>query len=160
MHDRLYPNLSRSGNAALKLIPERKILLYNIQFQLGPSGGNKKIFLTILRLCATRWVMADLKLVYNYMIWSGFMPLLSSILLYLADMKSATFGLGLPEFIQVGFHLLGRFFASILAPFAPSPLLFLYFLLFSKNLAMAPPLLYLLAGSSLNVELPFNTFSF
>lgn len=49
------------------------------------------------------------------------------------------FGLSPPEFIQVGFHLLGRFSVPISIPFL-SPFLFLLYLLFLKTLIIEPPL--------------------
>ncbi len=58
---------------------------------------------------------------------------------------STTFGLYLLEFIQEGFHLLGRFFVPI-SILSLSPLLFLLFLLISDTLMMAPPIFHLLAA--------------
>ena len=74
----------------------------------------------------------------------------------------ATFWFLPPEFIQVGFHLLGHFSVPTPVPF-PSPPLFLLLLLSSKTLVMVPPLSLLQADQLTissqpevaNLRLPF-----
>ena len=94
--------------------------------------------LPVLRLYATRWVMTDLRRLYST--WLN-----RALLLYLAAINRCDFWVSPPEFIQEGFHLLGRFFVPTPTP-SPLPLPFLLFLLSSKTLTMVPPLFHLLAG--------------
>lgn len=86
------------------------------------------------------------------------MPFISSVSVLscrLPLLFGATFGFLPPEFIQVGFHLLGHFSIQIPVPF-PSPPLFapIILLLSSKRLVMVPSLPHLQADQLTISSLP------
>ncbi len=99
-------------------------------------------FLPDLPLCATRWVMTDFEWFYGTWFGLAFCPF-SSI-----SALSCRYYI---NFIQLGFHPLGRLFVPILIT-SLSPLLFLLFPYFSDTLIMILPLFQLLASPKTYIE--------